>query len=551
MLSSLSIKNYALIDQLQVKFHPGFATITGETGAGKSILLGALSLALGKRADLSVLNEKVEKCVVEAEFHISGYNLQAFFEQNDLDYDERTIIRREILPNGKSRAFVNDTPLNLSVLSELGNSLIDIHSQHETLELADTAYQFMILDALSGNEKYLNSYKKGLNLYRKLQAELKELELNQQQAKEQYDYNSFLLHELSEAAFKADEQQFLEETLEKLNHTEEIKILLTEAKELTEAEEIGLVDLFNRYLATISKLSSYGKEYEELATRTNSLKIDLEDIQQELEKSNDSIDYSPQEIEKYNDRLQLLYDLQKKHQVNSIQELLEKQKTLEVKVSVVENASEIILQKQGEINEVGGKLNQLAETLSSNRKEAIKKLIAELEILLKQLEMPDTRFSMRLSKSETFLVNGTDHLEFLIATNKGSDFEPLKKIASGGEMSRIMLAVKSVLSNYTVLPTIIFDEIDTGVSGEVANRIALVMQIMAKNMQVIAITHLPQIAAKGAYQFKVYKKETTDKVSTSIRQLAHDERITELAEMLSGKEVLDTALVHARQLLGN
>lgn len=549
MLTALSIQNYALIDHLEVQFDKGFSIITGETGAGKSILLGALSLVLGKRADLSVLNDKDSKCIVEAEFLISGYDLKTFFETNDLDYEEKTIIRREILPNGKSRAFVNDTPATLNVLTSLSDFLIDIHSQHETLELAETGYQFMIIDALAENDKYLNSYKKGLAVYKKLQNELEILLVNQQRAQEQYDYNAFLLQELTTAAFKPDEQEFLEETLEKLNHTEEIKLLLTEARALAATEEIGLVDLLGKFHSIIGKLVPYGKEYEALSERINSIRIDLDDIQEELEKSNDTVDYSPQEIERYNERLQLLYDLQKKHRVSNIPELLDIQNELQVKVSAVENASGIIGSKKAEISEVSGKLDQLAATIHSNRAKAIPLLVNELEGLLKQLEMPNTSFKIDLKKGKEFLQNGKDQLEFLISSDKGRNYESLKKIASGGEMSRIMLAVKSILSNYSLLPTIIFDEIDTGVSGEVSNRIATVMETMSKNMQVIAITHLPQIAAKGSYHYKVFKLEADKKIKTGIKLLTADERVAELAEMLSGKEVLESALLHARQLL--
>ena len=549
MLTALSIQNYALIDHLEVDFDKGFSIITGETGAGKSILLGALSLVLGKRADLSVLNDKENKCIVEAEFLISGYDLKSFFEANDLDFEEKTIIRREILPNGKSRAFVNDTPATLSVLTSLSDFLIDIHSQHETLELAETGYQFMIIDALAENDKYLNSYRKGLAVYKKLQNELETLLVNQERAQEQYNYNSFLLQELTTAAFKPDEQEYLEETLEKLNHTEEIKLLLTEARALAATEEIGLTDLLGKFHSIIGKLAPYGKEYEALSGRINSIRIDLDDIQEELEKSNDTVDYSPQEIERYNERLQLLYDLQKKHRVSNIPELLEIQKVLQVKVSAVENASGIIGSKKAEIAEVSSKLEQLAVTIHGNRAKAIPLLISELEGLLKQLEMPNTSFKIDLKKTHDFLQNGKDQLEFLISSDKGRNYESLKKIASGGEMSRIMLAVKSILSNYSLLPTIIFDEIDTGVSGEVSNRIATVMETMSKNMQVIAITHLPQIAAKGSYHYKVFKKEADKKIKTGIKLLTTDERIAELAEMLSGKEVLESALLHARQLL--
>lgn len=550
MLQSLSIKNYALIDDLNVTFSDGFSIITGETGAGKSILLGALSIVLGKRADLSTLKSKEEKCIVEAEFLITKFELQSFFEENDLDFEERTIIRREILPNGKSRAFINDTPTTLNVLTELSEHLIDVHSQHQTLELADVEYQFLIIDALADTKKFIESYKKGLLVRRNLLSDLQQLLESQKEAQKQYDYNSHLLNELTEASFKEDEQEFLEETLDKLNHVEEIKNLLVEAQQIADSEEIGLSDMLNKYTAIASKLSSYGKEYESLFERMQSLKIEFEDIHNEVEKTSDSLEYSPSEIEKYNNRLQLLYNLQKKHQVSSIKELQEKQQILNEKVAVVDNAAEIINAKKEEIKEVESKLNKLADTIHSNRSNVIPELIKKLENTLKLLEMAHTSFRISVTKKADFFTNGKDELEFLISTNKVSSFESIRKIASGGEMSRIMLAVKSILSNYSDLPTIIFDEIDTGVSGEVSNRIASVMETMSKNMQVIVITHLPQIAAKGQHHYKVFKTSINNVIKTDIKQLSATERIEEVAEMLSGKNISESALVHAKQLLG-
>ena len=549
MLTSLAIKNYALIDNLSVKFFDGFSTITGETGAGKSILLGGLALILGKRAELTSLKDNNNKCVIEGEFLIDKYGLESFFEENEIDFEERTIIRREILPSGKSRAFINDTPTTLNVLSELSDKLIDIHSQHETLQLADTNFQFLIIDALAGNSKYLNSYKKGLDLFKKLNNELQILIKNQQEATNQHDYNSFLLNELVDAEFKPNEQVTLEDTLEKLNHAEEIKILLNEVQKLGGVEEVGIADLLYKYQGIISKLSGFSKDFSDLSERISSLKIEFDDIAKELENSNETVEYSPQEIEKYNNRMQLLYDLYKKHQVTTIDELIEKQQKLFDKVSSVENASAILEEKKDAISEIENQLNKLAEVIRNNRRKAIPDLIKQLEVLLKELEMPTTSFKINLIETESFLSNGKDELAFLIATNKGSNYENLRKIASGGEMSRIMLAVKSILSNYSNLPTIILDEIDTGVSGEVSNRIASVMSSMSDNMQVIAITHLPQIAAKGNHHYKVYKSEINSKTVTNIKALTENERVEELAVMLSGKEIADSAVVHARQLL--
>jgi len=549
MLASLSINNYALIESLQVNFQKEFSIITGETGAGKSILLGALGLILGKRADLSSLKNKEKKCIIEGEFLIDKFNLEYFFNIHDLDFEKHTIIRREIMPNGKSRAFINDTPTTLTILTDLGKKLIDIHSQHQTLQLADASFQFLIIDALANNSKHLNAYQKGLKVYKALKSELDQILTHQEEAKSQHDYNSFLLNELVEADFKPEEQEFLENTLEKLNHAEEIKIHLSETQKLVHNEEGGLMDNFRKYTNLLQKLSVYSKEYEVLSERVSSLKIDFEDIALELENTIGNIDNSPLEIEKYNDRLQLLYNLQKKHHVLTVDELLEKQQFLEVKVSAVENADGIVQAKKEEILIIESQLNALSITLHNNRNKAIPSLVKQLEHLLKDLEMPNTTFKINLVKKEEFLTQGKNELDFLISTNKGSSFENLKKIASGGEMSRIMLAVKSILCNYSNLPTIIFDEIDTGVSGEVSNRIASVMSNMSSKMQVIAISHLPQIAAKGKHHFKVYKTEKNKRTITNIKLLSATERVHELAEMLSGKDIADTAIVHAKQLL--
>ncbi len=549
MLASLSINNYALIESLQVNFQQEFSIITGETGAGKSILLGALGLILGKRADLSSLKNKEKKCIIEGEFLIDKFNLENFFNIHDLDFEQHTIIRREIMPNGKSRAFINDTPTTLSVLTDLGSKLIDIHSQHQTLQLADASFQFLIIDALANNGKHLNAYHKGLKIYKALHGELQQILIHQEEAKSQHDYNSFLLNELAEADFKSDEQEFLENTLEKLNHAEEIKNHLAEAQKLVHSEEGGLMDSLRKYTLLLQKLRTFSKDYEMLSERVSSLKIDFEDIAQELENTIGNIDNSPLEIEKYNDRLQLLYNLQKKHHVLTVEELLEKQQFLEVKVSAAENADGIVQAKKEEIIIIENQLNTLATSLHNKRTKAIPSLTKQLELLLKDLEMPNTTFKINLIKKEEFLSQGKNELEFLISTNKGSSYESLKKIVSGGEMSRIMLAIKSILCNYSNLPTIIFDEIDTGVSGEVSNRIASVMSNMSKKMQVIAISHLPQIAAKGKHHFKVYKTEKDHKTITNIKLLSASERVQELAEMLSGKDIADTAIVHAKQLL--
>ena len=549
MLTQLSINNYALINQLAIDFSSGLSIITGETGAGKSILLGALGLVLGNRADLSSLKDTSRKCVVEAKVAIENYNLKAFFNEVDLDYEAETIIRREILPSGKSRAFVNDTPVKLSVLNELRVKLIDVHSQHQTLQLSDNSFQFTILDALAKNQSELEKYVVHFKKLNQLKKEFQELEKAQKEANQKHDYNLHLFNELDEANVKVDEQEELEEKLEKLNNIEDIKLNLSEALEISENEEIGLQNLLNTLENRLSKISSFSKEYQSLSERITSVKIEFDDIVAELENANDNVDFNPNEIEELNDRLQLIYNLQKKHYVNSNQELLTILEELADKVSQVENAEETINNKKKEIEIVSKKLDTIALIITKNRTKAIPNLTKELETLLADLGMENARFSIKVKPTTSYFTNGKDELSFLFSANKGGNFGELKKVASGGELSRIMLSVKKVLSSNTQLPTIIFDEIDTGVSGEVSNKIAAIMQQMSKNMQVIAITHLPQIAAKGNNHYKVFKKEIKGVTTTNLKQLSTEERVVEIAEMLSGKDISDSALTHAKELL--
>ena len=549
MLTQLSINNYALINHLSIDFSSGLSIITGETGAGKSILLGALGLVLGNRADLSSLKDTSTKCIVEAKVAISNYSLQDFFISVDLDYESETIIRREILPSGKSRAFVNDTPVTLNVLNELRSKLIDVHSQHQTMQLSDASFQFEILDALAKNTDRIASYKRGFIQLGSLKKELLSLETAQKEANKQYDYNLHLFTELEDAKIKEDEQSGLEEKLEKLNNIEDIKLNLSESLELSIHEEVGLQNLLNTLEFKISKIASFSKEYQELADRITSIKIEMDDIVSELETANENVDFNPNEVEEINDRLQLLYNLQKKHYVNSNKELLLVFEELSDKVRQAESAEGDLNHKKEEILAISAKLDAVAEKISKARTSAIPKLTKQLEFLLTDLGMENARFSIKATLTNTYFSNGKDHLEFLFSANKGGNFGELKKVASGGELSRIMLSVKKVLSENTQLPTIIFDEIDTGVSGEVSNKIAAIMGLMGNNMQVIAITHLPQIAAKGSNHYKVYKEEINGVTTTNLKQLSVEERIKEIAEMLSGKDISDSALTHAKELL--
>ena len=549
MLASITIKNYALINELHIDFSSGLSIITGETGAGKSILLGALGLVLGNRADSSTLKNTNKKCVIEAIVSIHSYNLQDFFETEDIDYETNTILRREILPSGKSRAFINDTHVTLLVLSALRARLIDIHSQHQTLQVSGQEFQFQLLDAVANNESKLASYQSGLASYTKEKKKLEEIQHAQREAHLQYDYNSHLYNELLEAKLIEDEQELLEEKLEKINNVEEIKQNLSAALQLTTDENVGIQNLLYSLEQKLTKIDSYSKEYQELSDRISSVKIELDDIIGDLESAFEQVDFNPSEATQLNNRLQLIYNLQKKHYVNSISELLTIQSALFIKVNTVENAEQSILDQETIVKGIANKLDVVALKISDARSKIILKLSKQLANILADLGMPHARFQIKNTPSENYYKNGKDSLEFLFSANKGGQYGELKKVASGGELSRVMLAIKKILSENSQLPTIIFDEIDSGVSGEVSNKMAHIMSQMSRKMQVITITHLPQIAAKGNQHYKVYKDEVNHITTTNLKQLSEDERIVEIAEMLSGKTISDSALTHARELL--
>lgn len=549
MIVSLSIENFALIEKLSVRFSDGFSVITGETGAGKSILLGALGLVLGKRADLSSLKNKEEKCIIEAHFQLKNYNLKSFFDDNDLDYEEETIIRREILPSGKSRAFINDTPVNLNELQELSNFLIDIHSQHQTQELSEDGVQFQIIDSVASNEVILNEFCIQLKEYKKIKSEIKlKRELLLSLSKEQ-DYNSFLLEELLAAKLKSGEQELLESQFEKLNNVELINENLSRILSLSNQDQFGVIQGLKEIKVSIQKIASYSQDFSDLSERISSLLIEFDDIENEISDLAESIHSDPVELQLLNEKLQLIYSLQKKHQVNSVDELLVIQNELDSKVvSSVTLESEIsLLEKQLQNNE--STLDDLAATLHNNRIKSIPVLTKKMEDILSNLGMVNARFDIQLIQKEVYLNNGKDEIQFLFSANKGSEFGLLKKVASGGEMSRIMLAVKSILSQYSKLPTIIFDEIDTGVSGEIAHKMGEILKGMSSNMQVFAITHLPQIAGKGKEHIKVYKVIKENQTLSELKLLKQEERVLEIAQMLSGSNVTETALNHAKELL--
>jgi len=549
LLASITIRNYALINELHIDFSSGLSIITGETGAGKSILLGALGLVLGNRADSSTLKNTNKKCVIEAIVSIDTYNLQDFFETVDIDYERNTILRREILPSGKSRAFINDTPVTLLVLTALRARLIDIHSQHQTLQVSDQEFQFQLLDAVANNESMLAAYTSGLASYTKEKKKLEEIQLAQREANLQYDYNFHLYNELLEAELIEDEQELLEEKLEKINNVEEIKQNLTEAVQITTDENIGIQHLLYLLEQKLIKIDSYSKEYQELSNRVSSVKIELDDIVGDLESAFEQVDFNPSEATQLKDRLQFIYNLQKKHYVNSISELLIIQKELSEKVSTVETAEQSIHNQKTVVEAIVNKLDVVALKISESRKKIIPKVSKQLETILDNLGMTHARFQIKNTLSEKYYTNGKDRLEFLFSANKGGQYGELKKVASGGELSRVMLAIKKILSENSQLPTIIFDEIDSGVSGEISNKMAHIMSQMSQKMQVITITHLPQIAAKGNQHYKVFKEEVNNSTITNLKLLSEDERIVEIAEMLSGKNISDSALTHAKELL--
>jgi len=550
LLTSLSIKNYALIDNLQVNFNNGLSIITGETGAGKSILLGGLSLILGKRADLSSLKDATKKCVIEAVFDVSNYNLESLFEAEDFDYDAQTIIRREILPSGKSRAFVNDSPVNLNSLQLLGERLIDIHSQHQTLQLTSNDFQFQIIDALANNDELLQSYTTELEAYKTLQKELQELLNFQAEAIKEHDYNTFLLSELVEANLIEGEQNSLEEEYETLNNIEGIKEKLSESYQLLSDEQIGVLTTLTTIKNNLQNITGFSSKYEDLFNRVNSSLIDLDDVFSEIDVLQESLEADPNRLEVVDSKLKILHNLMQKHIANDISELIKIKNELEEKVAVTENLDIAIDKKESEIKAKESQLKNISKKISKKRSEVIPQLKEQLETILASLGMPNAQFKIEfLYNSNQFFTNGQDELSFLFSANKGGSFNALKKAASGGELSRIMLAIKSVLSNYIQLPTIMFDEIDTGVSGEISNKMGDIMLQMSKTMQVFSITHLPQIAAKGHSHFKVYKEDVNEVTQTNLVKLNHDERIVEIAQMLGGIEMPSSAIAHAKELL--
>lgn len=549
MLISLTIKNFALIDTLEIDFSNGFSIITGETGAGKSIVLGALGLLEGKRADLSSLKDKEVKCVIEGAFSIAKYGLKEVFTELEIEYEDTTIIRREILPSGKSRAFVNDSPVNLSDLQRLTVHLIDIHSQHQTMELSDENYQMQIVDAVAGNDKVLVRYKEQLVLYKKAQSQLKDLIQKQADLLKEQDYNAFLLDELVQAKLDGLDQVELEQEYDKLNNVEFVRECFGQSIGALTDDQVGVGNQLKEVKQLLQKTSSISKEYEELYNRLVSVEIELKDLSNEIESQLDSVSADPEQLNLINERLQLLYNLQRKHQVGTVEELITLRDNLEERVDLASGIDDKIISLEKEITSLEVVLNTYGDELTSTRLKAVPVLVKQLLEILALVGIPNANFKFDFTISKGFLANGKDELQLLFSANKGMDFGILKKVASGGELSRIMLAIKAILARYSNLPTIIFDEIDTGVSGEVADKMGVIMNDMSNHMQVFAITHLPQIAAKGKQHYKVFKTSNDETTTSQLVLLSYEERVREIAQMLSGKDISDSALVHAKELL--
>ena len=549
MLAQLYIKNYALIDELDVNFDEGLTIITGETGAGKSILLGGLSLVLGKRVDFSNIKDTDKKSIIECTFNIEAYNLQSFFDSQYLEYEQQTIVRREVLPSGKSRAFVNDSPVTLSVLDALGQQLIDIHSQHETLSLTDDAFQFQIIDALAQTNDLLKTYKSTLADYKENQKELELLHSQQQQSKNDYDYNSFLRQEIEEAQVLNLDLKALESQYETLNNVDYIQSELQFAQQILSHEDVGISTQLTELKQRFNKLKDISTGYTSLFERILSTQIELDDIFTEIEHHQNTLEANPQLLFDIENQLKKVNDLLGKHNVQTIEDLKLVFEELSEKVAHLTNLDAQLESVNNLLNDNFKKLNNISSALSAKRKGVLTNLEDELHVLLAVLGMPNAVFKIELQPSTDFLFNGKDVLNFLLKANKGGQFLPLKKGVSGGELSRIMLAVKFILSKHQKLPTIMFDEIDTGVSGEISNKMASIMQEMSQYMQVFTITHLPQIAAKGAHHFKVFKVDDDSKTITQLKKLNYDERLEEIAQMLGGKEISETAKKHAQQLL--
>lgn len=552
MLKSLFIQNFVLIDSLDIHFDKGFSVITGETGAGKSIILGALSLVLGQRADGKSIKNGADKCIIEAVFDITNYQLEPFFLENDLEYDrESCILRRELFASGKSRAFVNDSPVSLAIVKELGARLIDIHSQHQNLLLGDNRFQLKVIDVMAENEILLILYRKEYMRYQSLRKELKELKEKAVQTKQEEDYVQFQLEQLDDARLTEGEQEELEQEQETLSHAEEIKGALYKITSLLDSDEQGGLQLIKEALSTADALESFYPKAGEIAERLRTAYIDLNDLASETDVLKEDVEFNPERLEWVDDRLNTLYSLQQKHHVSTVEELIAIRDKYAAQLQEIGSFEEQIAEMEQQVETSRRELLQQAAVLSGQRKVAAEAMAEQLVKMILPLGMPNTRFRVDVLPKEEPGPDGMDDIRFMFSANKQAPLQPVAQTASGGEISRLMLCIKAMIAGFTALPAIIFDEVDTGVSGDIADKMADIMQDLGSKMQVITITHLPQIAAKGRAHYFVYKEDTDDRTVTRIKPLAKDERVKEIARMLSGASLTQASMANARDLLKN
>lgn len=550
MLRTLQIENYAIIRSLEIDFDNSFTVITGETGAGKSILMGALSLILGNRVDTDVLLDKSRKCIVEGTFDIHNYALRPFFEEHDLDYQDLTTLRREINEHGKSRAFINDTPVNLAILKELSNKLIDIHSQHQSLLLQDSGFRLGIIDQYAQNQALREEYRTSLEAWRETEQAFVTLKKRCAEAVLQQEYNNYTIQELANAQLQPNEQEETEHTVNLLSHAESIKGHLYQASQiLSEKEGDTIVQMLKNVQDECAKLKDLGPEYQEIHDRVSSALLELKDIAYDITCKEEAVDLNPQELDRLTERLDLIYSLQHKYHVDSVDELIKIKEQLEQEAADHSDDEERLAVLDKKRNELLAKSKQLAQRLRQSRQKAIPALKKEMSSRLSQLALPDGNFDIRLTEEKELHDYGTESASFLFSANKGVDLSDISKVASGGEMSRVMLALKSVITDSVLLPTVIFDEIDTGISGETANKVAMVMRDFSQRHQIIAITHLPQIAAIGNSHYLVFKENRDGKAVTDLKSLGTEERVQAIATLICGDKLTDAALNTARELL--
>ena len=550
MLQQLYIKNFTLIDELDIELHPGFSVITGETGAGKSIILGAIGLLLGQRADSKSIKQGADRCVIEAHFDLSRYDLKPFFDENDIEYDDHdTIIRRELTAAGKSRAFINDTPVALTMLKELGDQLMDVHSQHQNLLLNKQDFQLNVVDILANDSKELEDYQQCFANYQQKMKELNQLREEIERNKQNADFLQFQYDELEAAQLAEGEQEELEQQSETMSHAEDIKTALYEADNALNGDESGVVSQVKSAYNALNGISKVMPKTAELTERLDSCRIELKDIADEVSQLLERTDFNPAELDNINNRLDRLYELEKKYHVETVEELIEQRDDLKLKLSHIENSDEAVSEMEKEVAKLRSLCTQRAETISTMRRATADNMRSQLAQRLEQLGMPHARFDVSITKTELGK-NGQDSISFLFSANTSTPLQPVSQVASGGEIARVMLSLKAMISGAVKLPTIIFDEIDTGVSGKIAEKMAQIMQEMGRTeRQVISITHLPQIAALGSHHYRVSKEETKNGTVSHMTELNNEERITEIAQMLSGSDISDAAIQNAKELL--